>query len=151
MHEFFVDFTNIILIGYDIPELFGDKISKDLYDLCMKIRIKYEDVHKRCFSEEDKITEELEKKYNLRSKTISYLTISEFESFIKNKKLPDDFDLEQREKFFILKYTGNGEEKFTDEDLWKEFQPEMIGDEIKGNTAYLGKATGNVKIIKMFW
>ena len=67
-----IDFGNIVFPIYEIPEYCGKEISKNLYDLLMKLRKKYEDVHKNCFSKDVQISRAIEKKYNLSGMGMHY-------------------------------------------------------------------------------
>lgn len=146
LRNFFIDFTNIILMGFEVIEYCNNKINKNLYKLYLKIRKKYEDVHKRCFSAEKKILNKLENKYKLNKNTLSYLTIREFEKFLKTKKVP--LNIEKRKKFFIVRYSKSGEMSFSDKKLWSRFEEKLKDDNLMGKSSYHGIVSGLVKIIR---
>ncbi|MFH1308259.1 MAG: PEP/pyruvate-binding domain-containing protein [archaeon] len=145
LYKTFVDFTNVILSGYEVPMYYGEDIPKEINDIALEIRRAYEDVHKRSFIIEEKILTKLEKKYNTKKGSLKYLTIDEFEEFLKTKKIPD---IEKRKKFCIIKYTSKGQEIFYKESLWDELNEKKENQEIKGVSAYKGKAIGRVRIIR---
>jgi len=148
VHNYLIDFSNIIFPTYEIPEYFKDKIPKKLFNLLMKLRKKYENVHKRCLSKEVQLSKALEREYNLPDETISYLIVDEFENFVKTKKLPNDFNLAQRKRFFILRDDEQGQKTFFNESLWEEFQEEAKNEELTGQIACKGIVKGKVRIIK---
>ena len=146
LHQYFIDFTNIVFIGLELPEYFGQKIPKELFKFCFLIRKKYEDVHKRCFSLETKILKKIERKYRLK-KYLSDLTIAEFNTFLKTKKIPKD--MAGRKKFFLLKYSINGEQKYFDKALWDFFETKVgTVNLINGQSAYQGFFKGRIRIVR---
>jgi len=146
LQNFFIDFTNIILIGFEVIEYCNNKINKNLYNFCLKVREKYEDVHKRCFILENKLLNKLENKYKLNKNTLSCLTIREFEKFLKTKKVP--LNVEERKKFFVIRYSNGQEISFSDEKLWNRFEEKLKDDDLMGKPSYHGMVSGSVKIIR---
>ena len=142
--EFFVDFTEIILLGYELPLYMKDKASSEIIDFALASREKYENVHKINFSIIEKLLNQLEKNRDIPKDTLKYLTIEELEDFLRNNKLAD---IGYRKKYIVVKYDGNYS-FFYDPNLWNILNPKVARDFVKGNTAYKGIVRGTVKIIK---
>lgn len=147
-HDYLVDFSNIVFIGYEMPECLGDEISKEIYNLCFKIREKFEKVHKQCLSLEIRVLEILEKKYSLEKDTLQYLMLPEFEAFLKTKKIPSNINIAQRKKFCVISCTIEGFELYLNDFLWEHFDEKVEASELKGNIAFKGVAKGKVKVIR---
>lgn len=148
LYQYFVDFTNIIFLGYEIPEYVGNELSKDIRNQFFSIRREYEEVHRKCFELEKKLIAKMEKKYGVQRGQLLLLTIKEFERFLKQHVLPDN--LEKRNQFFVVRYDTNGERQYHNKELWKYFNGESGGNSkvITGNPAFPGVVTGTVRIIK---
>ncbi|NQV13726.1 MAG: hypothetical protein HQ530_05505 [Parcubacteria group bacterium] len=143
--QYFIDFTNIIFIGYELPENCGTEVSKELYDLCFQIRRKFEDAHKKCFVIEEKIINQVAQEEEVDKEILLSLTVTEFEKFLASKQLPAE--IASRQKFFLVKYSEQGEERYFDPNLWAEFAGEASG-KLKGQTAHPGVVKGKVRIIR---
>ncbi len=140
--KYFVNFSNIIMIGYEAPE---HHQNKDVRDFAFTIRKKYENVHKQCFTLERNLLPKVEQELDLEKDTLFYLTIDEFNNFLKTGIIPD---ISPRKKFILIKHSGQGEEIFYNPELIKHFFDDVKNiKEIKGQSAYPGKVEGPVKII----
>ena len=144
--QYFIDFTNVIFIGYELPENCSTEVSKELYDLCFKIRRKFEDAHKNCFLIEEKIIGKIAQENKVDKEILLSLTVTEFEKYIEEGKLPPEID--KRQNFFLVRYSKQGEERYFDSNLWAEFAKETTSEFLKGKTAYPGVVRGRVKIIR---
>ncbi|MFA6307585.1 MAG: PEP-utilizing enzyme [Patescibacteria group bacterium] len=142
-HDFFVDFTEIILLGYELPLYMKDIAPKEIIDFAFAIRHKYEDVHKRNVDITLKILNKLEEKYKIEKNTLSYLTIDELEKFLKTAELPD---IEDRRKYVLIKYDGDYS-FFYDQKTWNILNPKIAKEFVRGRTAFKGKVQGIVKVI----
>ncbi len=143
LYSFFIDFTNIVFIGFEFLEHLDDSISPEQRDLCFSIRKKYEDVHKRCFDIEGRLLFQLESQFGLKRGCLNRLTITEFESFLENGSLPP---ADERDSFFVVRYSSDGEKRFWDPALWPGFEEKHAGI-LRGQTAHPGIVEGTVRVI----
>lgn len=145
-HNFFVDFTEIILLGYELPLYMKGIASSEIIDFAFTIRHKYEDVHKRNVDLMAGILSRLEVKYKIKNKILSYLIIDELEKFFDVGKLSAIDDIEKRKKYVLIKYDGNYS-FFDDPNTWNILNPQTDKDFVKGRVAYKGKIQGIVRVI----
>jgi len=142
-HDYFVYFTEIILLGYELPLYMTGIASDEMIDFAFNIRHKYEDVHKRNVDVMSNILGKLEDKYNIKKGELSYLTIDELEEFLKTQALPE---IEDRKKYVLIKYDGNYS-FFYDRKTWDILNPKIDKNFVKGRVAFKGKVIGTVKVI----
>lgn len=144
LEQYFVDFTEIILLSYEIPKHFKDKGPKDIVDYAMKLRHKFEDVHKQSFSFESKLLNRIEDQKNIPKDTLKYLTVEELENYLKCGSLPD---IEKRKKFMLIRYADKNWTFYDDPKLWKILVEDVTDNFVKGNIAFKGKHRGKVRLI----
>ncbi len=142
-YQFFIDFTEIILLRNELPKYAKSRASKSLIAFALRVRKKYESVHKLNFIIEAKLLRRLERQHHLSTNTLSYLTIDEFEAFLKTGKIPD---IEKRKRFFLFYYDGKPH-YYHDYRWWSVFSQPITKKTVRGQAAYHGQVTGQAIII----
>lgn len=153
VHDYMRELFAIVMVAA-YASGYLDDLDAEIKDLCIKTRERYENIHRDGITLERRLLNEIEEKHNIQKDSLEYLTENEFEKFAVSGELPSDFM--QRKEFFFCKYSKNKRELFS-EDEAREMLSEIDQtygaihnvDEIKGNIACLGKASGRVRVIKL--
>lgn len=151
LHDYFMKLLPLIMVAIEVPEYFSENLTKRTLNLCFQIRKQNEFVYKIGFEIQNKLLNCLEKEKKLAKDSLSFLTMPEFNNFVRIGDLPKDVALRQR--FILVKKTINSESIFKKPEVIKKMG--LIDDEIenvselKGNIAFKGKVTGLVKIIQL--
>ncbi|MCK5061507.1 hypothetical protein KAR28_03065 [Candidatus Parcubacteria bacterium] len=153
LHDYMQIFMPIIMVSVYAPD-FVHGLDKKIYNLCIKTREKYEDVHKCGMELQKKLLNRPEKKRGLKKDILKYLTFNEYKQFLKTNILPRG--VEDRKNYFFYKCSVSGGEiipkRRAKAILDKIDQTNNIDKNIKlikGNSAFLGKARGKVRIIRL--
>ncbi|MBI4043543.1 MAG: hypothetical protein HY393_01900 [Candidatus Diapherotrites archaeon] len=150
-HKHLEKLVKVITAAIEIPEFCGPALDPALKEACMHIRVENENIIKEGFSHHAKLLERIEREKNIPRGTLSCLTLNEFNAFSKTGKLPQN--VLERKDFVLVRHTQGKEEVFLDERELKRFglisqQDFSLVTELKGQTAFAGKAQGKVHIIK---
>ncbi len=152
LHQYMRDFIGIILVACYASD-YVDNLPQDTIDLCVETREKLEDVHKVGMTLQKKLLNKIENNFGIDHDTLEYLTIDEYNEFIKNKKLPKG--LKKRKEFLFLKNYAKGikfySKKEADKILDKIDETRSMNidqEEIAGSIGFPGKATGRVVNIR---
>jgi phosphohistidine swiveling domain-containing protein len=152
LHEYIRVFMPIVIISAYLP-MCGANIDADTLATCMRIRREYEDVHRAGISLERKLLNDLEKELSIGHDLLRYLTSKEFKYFLITHKLPND--LSTRQSFLLMEVYHGKDTIFIGNKATAKLEEidthRNIADvqEIKGNVAFRGTATGRVKLIKL--
>lgn len=153
LHEYINSFSPVVIATTYVPMHIND-ISKNLINYCLKVRKKFEDVHKVGMDLQVKLLNKLERDLGIKKDSLQYLTTNEFDGFIKYKKLPKN--LLGRKKLFLIEHDRNkviiipkSKIKSVISKIDKIRNNNIKIKSIKGNVAYPGKITGKVRLIKL--
>ena len=147
LHEYIVLFTEPIVISNELPLYREKEISKEFFEYCMEMRKEYEWVHKACMDKEGVLLDALEREHSLPPKTLSYLTVEEFERFLLLGAVPED--VEKRREFVIVSYDTNGAHLSYDRHVLEHFGFKDYRGirEFSGTVAQKGHVSGKVRRI----
>jgi len=152
LNKYARDFTAMVFLSAYLPS-YVKNLDNNILKLSLKMREKYEDVHKVANSLQEKLLNKLETQLSIEKGTLRYLTANEFKKFILNKKLPRN--IKNRKKFLFIGYLKSGEKFYSKIDaikkiktIDKNYKKNLKINIIKGNIAFGGLVKGKVKIIK---
>lgn len=152
LHAYMRLFTPLIIVSAYVP-MYCENADKDIIDLCLKLRKKYEDVHKRGISLQKKLLNKLENKLALKQDLLQYLTSREFKHFLSSQVLPED--MEKRKDFVLIENFHRREKIFFENKALVKIgeidvsKKQMDVRKIKGYAAFRGVARGKVKILRL--
>jgi phosphohistidine swiveling domain-containing protein len=153
LHEYMRLFTPVVFLSTYLP-IYCVGIDKKIINECMRLRIKYEDVHRVGMLLQKRLLNKLERKLNLEFNSLQNLTSNEFKIFLSTKKLPES--LKERKNFMLMESARNKDRVIPKSEAIKilnniDISRQYIqnGSQIKGNCAYPGGVKGKVKIIKL--
>ncbi|HEY0010698.1 MAG TPA: PEP/pyruvate-binding domain-containing protein [Candidatus Paceibacterota bacterium] len=149
LHKYFTNLLPLILVAIEVPE-HEAAIDKEIIDACFKIRSENEDVYKVGFDFQKKLLNQLETEDGLAENVLSLTTVNEFDRYLSTGALPTD--LVNRNAFALIEHGTGGIIVHKDESKLTELDRQATvtdTSELKGNTAYGGRATGRVRIIKL--
>lgn len=149
LHNYFIELLPLIMVAIEVPEYFAEKISNKTLQLCFKIREQNEFVYKTGFEVQNKLLNSLEKERGIENNTLQYLTMPEFNNFIKTNKLPKNIDA--RKDFVFIKKTATSEVISRNKQILSKLglieDVSLSQNEFKGNVAFKGVVRGKVKLI----
>ncbi len=153
LHEYMSHLFAIVMVSAYAPE-YLENLERETKKLCIKTRERYENIHRDGMTLERELLNVIEKKLDIEKDSLEYLSKEELVCFVNLGKLPKGYL--GRKEFFFVEYSKNKTEIFPREkaikilgEIDKMRNVEHDVDEIKGNTACLGKVRGKVRIIKL--
>ena len=145
LYDYVIKTTPFLILITFLPNIDCDSVLKKE---CSKLRVKYEDIHKKVIPVEDKLLASLAQKNNLRSGLLEKLSKKDFLYWLKTKNLPRYIDND----FILLRIEGKSVKILTSEKYLDKFKLVQTIDsdisEIKGTVAFSGKVKGKVVIVK---
>ncbi len=151
VHQFMVDFTEIIVLVSDLLLYEGHDPNFD--NIGLEIRKKYEHVHRGQMETQTELLEKVEEDLGLEERGIlGNMMYSEFKEFSKTGKIPEG--LKQRNNFFFASQGADGEKVFSQSEAdIKLKEIEVVNnidlDNLKGQPAFAGVVQGKVRIIRL--
>lgn len=152
INKYVSDFTIMIFLAAYLP-VYVKNLDSEMMKTGLKIRKKYEDVHKVANSLQKKLLSKLERQLNIKKEILEYLTADEFERFILDHKLPKN--IESRRNFTFIEYSNSRENIYSKTDaikklktIDKNYKRNIEINDFRGNVAFGGLARGRVKIIR---